>query len=348
MEPPTRLTWLAKLLLDWHPFTRNVFAPFFWAGLLYAIAAGPVILGGQYALAFSRPFYVCFGGVLCELFLAYTVMLLYTHIFRDLPLALMPSEAAAAKQITDRAINSLNAHRRLLVYSYLPILVTLLILTTLSFYQILDRDGYAFLYFLDSSWYQPKSVQIYCLLSLWLLVTFTSSILYTGFWFQFCHWRMFHNLLSLNVNMSPILIYSGFAKLWLTTNISSIAMLSCNWFLLLLLDFKPHPLQMALSILITMPGVLAILWPTYNLYRLLVSNKEGRTDALLRAAEPLFGKLAPEKQLLEYSNLYHTIFVERNVGNMQASVSFTVALISFGLGLMQIMGLDIYLKALMS
>ncbi len=60
-------------------------------------------------------------------------------------------------------------------------------------------------------------------------------------------------------------------------------MVSCNGFLLAFLDFSPHPLQLTLSALITMPGVFAILWPTYNLYRLLITNKENRTTELLDA-----------------------------------------------------------------
>lgn len=61
--------------------------------------------------------------------------------------------------------------------------------------------------------------------------------------------------------------------------------------------------------------------------------------------QTLYKDLAPAAQTMAYASLYNTIFFERNVGNIQASVSFSVAVVSLVIGLLQVAGLDLYLKA---
>ncbi len=41
---------------------------------------------------------------------------------------------------------------------------------------------------------------------------------------------------------------------------------------------------------------------------------------------------------MSYAVLYNTIFIERNVGNIQATVSLFVAMFSFGLGVLRLWG----------
>ena len=155
---------------------------------------------------------------------------------------------------------------------------------------------------------------------------------------------MFQRLLKLKLSHSPTLIYIGFSKLWLTTNISSLAMLSCNGFGLALLNYKPHPFQLVLSVLITAPGVLGILSPSYHLYRLLIECKESRTEEVLSAGHTLYENLSPEKRAVAYSNLYSVLFVERNIGNLQVAFSFSIALVSFAIGLAQFFGIAVILR----
>ncbi len=212
MDAPIRLTWLAYPLLDWHPFSRNIFAPLFWTVILFSITAVPLLLCGQLYLAFTRPFYVCFIGIFCELLLAYGVMILYPHIFRDLPLAILPSDTERTTKITSNALAGLNSHRQLLLYTFLPLLVLVGVLASLSLYQVLEKDDYPFFHFLQPVWYAPNSSKVYRLFSLWFLMAFTGAILYTGFWFLFYHWYMFHQLLTLKAATSPILVYNGFSK----------------------------------------------------------------------------------------------------------------------------------------
>ena len=186
----TRFMWLSPFLVGPnHPFTRNICAPFFWTFAMYVVSTLPLIGSGRWLeLALSRPFAVCFTGILCTLLLAYGFLLLYRHMLRDISLALLPCEMPEAIKIIQFTVSRLNDDRSLLLV-FFPILALIAItLATLSFFQILDRDGYGFLYFLDESWYIPGTGRFFSLLSIWLIIFFTTLMLCTGFWFQFYHW----------------------------------------------------------------------------------------------------------------------------------------------------------------
>jgi hypothetical protein len=107
-----------------------------------------------------------------------------------------------------------------------------------------------------------------------------------------------------------------------------------------LIDFKPHPVQLLVMGIVTLPGVLGLLWPTLELYRVLTRKKSLRTAELLKAADHAFKAMRGAQQSLAYSSVYCNVYAEKSVGNIQAVLSFALATVSLVIGCLQIFGWD--------
>ncbi len=344
LRASVRVTWLSRLLLDFHPFRSNAFAPITWAGALWLLAAFPLVLSGQAPLAFSRPILVAFVGDFCALSLGYLILLAYRTVFRDLRFAIQPNQLRRVREIRTHALHYINDDQKLSYFFLIPTVLLTLSWLSLAFYGIFPRSDFAFFYFLSDDWYASTPGKFYRLLSLYFAISASVAILCTGIWFQLFHWRMFQKLLDVKLVGSPILIYQGFAKLWAVTNTASIGLLSLNLFALVLLNFRPHPMQIAVLGLLTLPGALGVLWPTFRLYKILIATKTRRVAELLGAADNAFVNVTGARRLLAYSNVYGILFLEKNVGNMQAAISFIIASVSFLAAMLQIFGLDIAIR----
>jgi hypothetical protein len=338
---PIRLTWLTPILIDWHPLRPELrfLTPIGWPALLWLICSIPLFFGEMGGHPwFLRPFWVCFIGMACELILAYLMLLLYRHMFSDIKLALQPTEYKKAALIMSRTLDILNADRKLLLLIFGTTFVACSA-CFLGLFEVLPKKFFAFLYVLDQVWYNGlRDDWLFRCASLALLVFFTCSVFVTGFWFQIHHWRMFEKLLRLKLTDSPILLYHGFSKMWLTTNVSSLALLSSNLFLWWFLNFQATKLQIFIGFAITVSGVISLLWPTYTLYRHLMIAKENRTWQLLLEIKKQYDE--EKSALLEYASLYSDIYVERGVGNIQALISVSIGLLSLLIALVQVYGID--------
>jgi hypothetical protein len=339
-----RLTWLSLFLFQHHPFRRNVFAPAFWATTLFAASALPLISSGQFAFVVSRPILVSYAGNFCALTLGYLIWQNYRVLFRELRFAIEPGQIGALRGIRSSAFRYINDDKRSLVIFFVPMLAITLLWVTLTFYDFFPHDDFAFFYFLDPSWYSNSRGKSYRLMALWIAIAGSSAILCAGMWFQIFHWLMFQRLLQLRLVTSPVLIYQGFAKLWASTNVASVGLISLNIFTLILIEFKPHPMQVLVMGIVTLPGVVGLLWPTLGLYRVLMHKKVQRTAELLTAADSAFKSVKGARRVVAYSNVYCNLFVEKNVGNMQAAISFVIASVSLVIGCFQIFGWDAVLR----
>jgi hypothetical protein len=343
MNARVHLTWISPLLLDRQPFKSPFFAPLLWSGGLFFFASVPLVLSGQLDLVFTRPLVIGWLGTFWALSVAQVILSFYRRMSRSLKLAIEPLHFGRVTKTKVLALRHINNNKALSLFTGSVILLTYA-WVSLSMYKILDRDSFPFFYFLPDQWYLDDHDKVYRLLSLYIIIGATLAILCAGLWFQYFHWRMFHQLMKLPLVNSPILIYQGFAKLWLTTNLSSASLLAFNILILILVDFHPHPLQMIMSFMITAPGVVGILWPTFGLYKILYQKKDDRTRELIQAAHHALRRLGAPQRTLGYSSVYSAISMERSVGTIQAAISSAIALTSLIIAILQLIGLDAYAK----
>jgi hypothetical protein len=96
--------------------------------------------------------------------------------------------------------------------------------------------------------------------------------------------------------------------------------------------------------IVTLPGVLGLLWPTLSLYRVLAHKKIRRVDELLDAAHSVFRAMKGAQRVLAYSSVYSNLYTEKSVGNMQAALSFIIASVSLVIACLQVFGWDELLR----
>ena len=295
----------------------------------------------------SRPMMCGFVGCTYVLYCAYLISLVYSRAFAAIGYAIDTRDILQVRRIKRSALTKINSDALFLVF-YLIILTTTFVWFTLAFYGFLNKGIFSFFYVFDDYWYHEDSGKFWRFIALWTMASASAAILCAALWFQYWHWRMFQKLLSLRMTSSPILIYHGFSKLWLITNIASLTLLSGNLILFYLVDFKPDRVQLILAFLITFPGTLGLLYPTSRLYLILWAKKDGRVREILSAADRHFRAKSPIERILGYSGVYSDIAAEKGVGGMQAVVSFLIGIVSFFVALGQLVGLDYYTRVFAS
>jgi hypothetical protein len=208
-----RLTWLSLFLFRYHPFKRSVLSPATWSTALFVLSILPLFATGQFAFILSRPLLVSYAGGFTALTLALLIFQNYSVLFHELRYAIQSDQIIALRAIKGSAFKAINNDRGSLCLFFIPTLGVTLVWVTLTFYDFFPHDDFAFLYFLDSSWYSNSPGKFSRLLAIWIAITSSTAILCTGIWFQVFHWRMFEKLLHLKLVASPVLVYQGFSKL---------------------------------------------------------------------------------------------------------------------------------------
>ena len=335
-----RLSWLSLFLFRYHPFKRSILSPVTWSTALFALSICPLLATGQFTLILSRPLLVSYAGNFTALTLALLIFQNYRVLFRELRYAVQSDQVIVLRLIKGTAYKAINDDRGLLCLFFIPTLGVTLVWVALTFYDFFPHDDFAFLYFLDPLWYSNLPGKFSRLLAIWIAITGSTAILCTGIWFQLFHWRMFQKLLHLKLAASPVLVYQGFAKLWSSSNAASLGLISLNIFVLALVDFRPHPVQLLVMGIVTLPGVVGLLWPTLSLYRVLGHKKTRRVGELLDAAHNVFRAMNGAQRVLAYSSVYSSLYTEKSVGNMQAVLSFILASVSLVIACLQVFGWD--------